>query len=103
MHRVVSTHSPQQGLTTIMVYITIPPTTQTTRQLANFKLSPQALLAVALEHARRLTAMYGTSNVEVALAWETLDELQAAQARKRGASPSHVDLYCAENPEAPEC
>lgn len=60
-------------------------------------------LKAALEHARRLTAMYGTANIEVAIAWETVEELQVAKARQKTATRSAFSQYCANNPEAPEC
>ena len=42
----------------------------------------ETLLKAALEHARRITDMYGTPNIEVAIAWETVEELLVAKARK---------------------
>jgi hypothetical protein len=47
--------------------------------------------------------MYGTANIEVAIAWETVEELQVAKARQRQAAPTTFARYCAENPDAPEC
>lgn len=60
-------------------------------------------LKAALEHARRLTEMHGTQNIEVALAWETVEELHTARAGHRKSSPT-IDFvrYCAENPSASE-
>ncbi|MGF1567886.1 MAG: CP12 domain-containing protein [Nodosilinea sp.] len=63
-------------------------------------------LRAALEHARRLTAMYGTGNLEVVMAWETYEELLTAQAhRAESAAPSSSSFasYCSLNPDAPEC
>ncbi len=60
-------------------------------------------LQAALEHARRLTAMYGTAHTDVAIAWETVEELQKAQAEQRTAPISAFAQYCAANPGAPEC
>lgn len=60
-------------------------------------------LKAALEHARRLTDMYGTDNVEVAIAWETVDELETAKARQKSKQPTTFERYCAAYPDAPEC
>ncbi|PSN19697.1 hypothetical protein C7271_05980 [filamentous cyanobacterium CCP5] len=59
-------------------------------------------LKAALEHARRLTKMSGIPNIDVAIAWEAVEELQAAQKRKPAPSPSAFAMYCAANPSAPE-
>jgi hypothetical protein len=61
------------------------------------------MLQAALEHARRLTEMYGTDKIEVAIAWEAVEELQVAKARQKAATQSAFARYCAENPDAPEC
>lgn len=47
----------------------------------------EARLQVALEHARRLTAMYEPGAVEVAIAWDTVEELWTAQRRQRTQTP----------------
>lgn len=60
-------------------------------------------LQAALEHARRLTEMNGTDNIEVALAWETVEELETAKARYRASAPTTFESYCAAYPDAPEC
>jgi hypothetical protein len=60
-------------------------------------------LQAALEHARRLTEMYGTNPIEVALAWETVDELQKALAQKKEAKKTPFEQYWEEYPDAPEC
>ncbi|MGB7087316.1 MAG: CP12 domain-containing protein [Phormidesmis sp.] len=70
--------------------------------------SPQSTaetrLKAALEHARRLTQMYGYQNVEVAIAWETVEEMRAAQLRQPLATcQSAFDRYCTDNPHALEC
>jgi hypothetical protein len=65
------------------------------------KPSLENALQAALEHARRLTEMYGTDNVEVAIAWETVDELETAKSRQKPVSA--FDRYCAAYPDAPEC
>ena len=61
-------------------------------------------LKAALEHARRLTQMHGPQSVDVAIAWETVEELQTAQSRQLAVScQSTFARYCAENPFALEC
>jgi hypothetical protein len=65
--------------------------------------NPNTVLDAALEHARRLTAMYGTDNIEVALAWETVEELQVAARKRQKPVVSSLIRYCQENPDAPEC
>ena len=60
-------------------------------------------LQAALEHARRLTEMNGTDSIEVALAWETVEELETAKARRLASAPSAFERYCAAYPDAPEC
>jgi hypothetical protein len=62
----------------------------------------ETALQAALEHARRLTAMRGTDNIDVAIAWETVEELQAAKAHKQAPGRSAFARYCEANPEAPE-
>jgi len=61
-----------------------------------------ARLQVALEHARRLTALYGTNNQDVAIAWETVEELSTTH-RRQVVQPSAFALYCDAHPDAPEC
>lgn len=60
-------------------------------------------LRVALEHARRLTAMYGTDQPEVAVAWDVVEELLVARARQRANAPSGFENYCERHPDALEC
>jgi hypothetical protein len=61
-----------------------------------------ARLQVALEHARRLTALYGTTNQDVAIAWETVEELSIVH-RRQAVQPSAFERYCDAHPDAPEC
>lgn len=60
----------------------------------------EARLQVALEHARRLTAMYGVESREVALAWDTVEDLWTAQRRQQAQTP--FERYCETYPDAPE-
>jgi len=86
-----------------MVYIPTTPKTFPLDTQTNQRPALDTTLKAALEHARRLTAMYGTGTIEVALAWETVEELQTAKARRPATQPSAFDRYCAANPDAPEC
>ncbi|MGB3492440.1 MAG: CP12 domain-containing protein, partial [Elainellaceae cyanobacterium] len=63
----------------------------------------ETMFQAALEHARRLTTMHGTSNIDVAIAWGTVEELQTAKAAKQFPAESALDCYCAAHPDAPEC
>jgi hypothetical protein len=60
-------------------------------------------LRAALEHARRVTMMYEEGQIEIALAWETVEELTKAQRHQRALQPTNFELYCLMHPEAPEC
>lgn len=90
-----------------MAYTTIAPKTaseiSTPLQTPSPESAFETQLKAALEHARRLTEMHGPQNIEVALAWETVEELQTAKAGHRKASPTIAFVrYCAENPGASE-
>ena len=92
-----------------MVYITTAPTSAVSTAPApvsevsiQARPSLQTRLEAALEHARRLTAMYGSNTMEVAIAWETVDELRKADREQRQPHLSAFARYCAANPEAPE-
>lgn len=60
-------------------------------------------LRAALEHARRVTMMYEEGQIEIALAWEMVEELTKAQRQQRASQPSNFEMYCLMYPEAPEC
>ena len=64
--------------------------------------SLESQLRAALEHARRLTAMNGHYNREVAIAWEVVEELQFAQRQQQTTVQSAFAEYCLANPDAPE-
>ncbi|MEB3268774.1 MAG: Calvin cycle protein CP12 [Leptolyngbya sp.] len=84
-----------------MAYTLTAPTPEVTT--ATPQPSLDTAIAAALEHARRLTAMYGTDRPEVAIAWETVEELQTAKARRRQVQKSTFVRYCEAHPDAPEC
>ena len=63
-------------------------------------------LSAALEHARRLTQMHGYQNVDVAIAWETVEELRSGRSHQSVYSTSCQSMfehYCNERPAALEC
>ena len=46
----------------------------------------------------------GSCSSESAVAWEIVEELLAAKSHRQwGKSLTAFDLYCAQNPDAPEC
>jgi len=88
-----------------MTYTTTPisiPQIATTPPQAVPAPSLETRLQAALEHARRLTAMRGTADLEVAIAWETVEELQVAMYNRNQSKPTAFARYCDENPDAPE-
>ena len=64
-------------------------------------------LQAALEHARRLTQMHGYQSADVAIAWETVEELRTARRKQLTLSmlscQASFERYCLENPHALEC
>lgn len=60
-------------------------------------------ISTAREHARRLTALYGTNSPDVAVAWEEVEELLTAKARQNEKKVTSFQEYCALYPDAPEC
>ena len=92
-----------------MVYIATAPTTPTqtpATPIAEVNVQARPSLhtrfEAALEHARRLTAMYGADTIDVAIAWETVDELRKADHAQRPPHQSAFARYCAANPSALE-
>ncbi|MFQ4138232.1 Calvin cycle protein CP12 [Nodosilinea sp. PGN35] len=61
-----------------------------------------ARLQVAFEHARRLSALYDINSTDVAIAWETVEELSTAH-RRQAAQTTAFERYCNAHPDAPEC
>jgi len=73
-------------------------------QVDTHSVSPlQNRLRAALEHARRVTSMYEQDRIEIALAWEMVEELEKAQRHERVPRLTNFELYCLMNPDAPEC
>ncbi|MGB3616345.1 MAG: CP12 domain-containing protein [Elainellaceae cyanobacterium] len=95
-----------------MVYITTAPAaqfvpeTKTPDTKAVGSPNLEATLKAALEHARRMTQMFSIEAPEVAIAWETVEELQSAKARKtysHSVTPKAAFArYCEANPAALE-
>lgn len=94
-----------QSLTSQNAISTIKASTEC--QLLSLESTHENRLKAALEHARRLTQMHGYQSVDTAIAWETVEELKTANARRRmqllQSCQSAFDRYCLENPEALEC
>ena len=60
-------------------------------------------ISTAREHARRLTALYGTNHPDVAVAWEEVEELLSVKAKQREQKVTAFAEYCRLYPDAPEC
>ena len=77
------------------------------RRVPSLESTYENRLQAALEHARRLTQMHDYQSVDVAIAWETVEELRTAcRERLRPSVPScqaAFERYCLENPHAREC
>lgn len=60
----------------------------------------------ALEEARVTCSTSGDGSSECAVAWDTVEELQAEASHKRGKpeeARNSLQVYCDDNPDAPEC
>ena len=57
------------------------------------------------EQARTVCDSEGSTSSECAVAWDTVEELQAEAAHQRASQPkkSSLEVYCDDNPEAAEC
>lgn len=77
-------------------------TTSTPSTTVERKPSLESQMRAALEHARRLTAMNGTHNREVAIAWEVVEELQFALRQQQTTVQSAFAQYCLAHPDAIE-
>jgi hypothetical protein len=97
-----------------MVFVTNrQPSVSSSSQVASKRSDAHSLentLQIALEHARRLTQMYGPEAPEVAIAWDVVEELRTAQRhqtetqRRQTANPQAAfATYCDRYPEAREC
>ncbi|MEO0536837.1 MAG: Calvin cycle protein CP12 [Cyanobacteria bacterium P01_A01_bin.123] len=86
-----------------MVYTIPAPNPATTDVKVYHRPTLETALEAALEHARRLTDMATTNPIDVAIAWETVEELRVARRRQSVSQLSAFDRYCEANPDAPEC
>jgi hypothetical protein len=59
-------------------------------------------LRASREHARRLTALYGPCTPATAAAWDAVEEILAMKADQRVERLTAFQIYCQENPSAPE-
>ncbi|MBD2305080.1 Calvin cycle protein CP12 [Chroococcidiopsis sp. FACHB-1243] len=58
----------------------------------------------AREQARQACETSGDDSVDCAVAWDTVEELQAEASHKRQVKPKNsLEKYCDDNPEAAEC
>ncbi|MGB3492025.1 MAG: Calvin cycle protein CP12 [Elainellaceae cyanobacterium] len=56
------------------------------------------------EQARAICDSEGASSDECAVAWDSVEEMQAEAAHKRQATKKNsLETYCDDNPEAAEC
>ena len=57
------------------------------------------------EEARAVCDIEGATSAECAAAWDAVEELQAEAAHKQQKTPkkNSLEVYCDNNPEAPEC
>jgi hypothetical protein len=69
--------------------------------------SIQAAIHNAIVDARRTCEQYGPHSKDCAVAWDTVEELQAeashVRAGYRKKNRTSFESYCSQNPEAPEC
>ena len=57
------------------------------------------------EQARAVCDLEGANSPECAVAWDTVEELQAEASHKQQSAPkkNSLEVYCDENPDANEC
>ena len=56
------------------------------------------------ENARNVCSTEGAASAECAVAWDSVEELQAEASHQRNAKPKNsLEQYCDANPEAAEC
>ncbi|NER53161.1 MAG: hypothetical protein F6J92_42320 [Symploca sp. SIO1A3] len=57
------------------------------------------------EQARTVCDLEGATSPECAVAWDTVEELQAEASHKQQNAPkkNSLEVYCEGTPEAPEC
>jgi uncharacterized protein YgiB involved in biofilm formation len=56
------------------------------------------------DQARQVCGDKGTDSAECAVAWDTVEELQAEASHQKTTKPKNsLERYCDENPDADEC
>jgi len=56
-----------------------------------------------LQVARDACEANGTGSVECAVAWETVEELQAEASHQKEGAKNSLERFCDDNPDAAEC
>ena len=60
-------------------------------------------VGAALIEARSICEINGNNSRECAVAWEEVEELGKAISNKQTEPKNSLQIYCDNNPEAPEC
>ncbi len=60
-------------------------------------------ITTALVEARSICEINGNESQECAVAWEEVEELEKAITNKQRNQKNSLQMYCENNPEAPEC
>lgn len=61
-------------------------------------------IQAAIDEAHAICDKLGADSTECAVAWDTVEELQAeASHQKQKPTPTAFQVYCEANPEADEC
>ena len=60
-------------------------------------------ISEALVEARSICQTNGNNSQECAFAWEEVEELEKAVTNKQTKQKNYLQMYCDNNPEAPEC
>ncbi|MGV2826425.1 CP12 domain-containing protein [Myxosarcina sp. GI1(2024)] len=57
------------------------------------------------QKAREVCDLEGNTSEDCAVAWDTVEELQAEASHQRAKAPkkNSLEQYCDDNPDAPEC
>ena len=65
----------------------------------------QEQIAKEREKAREVCSTEGATSGECAVAWDTVEELQAEASHQKENKPekNSLEQYCDSNPDAPEC
>lgn len=88
--------------TTALDTTTLAPQTPAPTAATETRFTLENAVDAAREHARRLTALYGTGSIDVALAWENYGELRRVQVSRATEAKTPFQRYCERYPDAPE-